>query len=63
MMKFTYQYNEDEPKVEFTLSPEISWMDALQQFEHFLRGAGYLFDGHFDIVYAEGEEPKDETPK
>jgi hypothetical protein len=33
---------------------EVStWVDALAQFKDFLRGTGYSFDGHFDLVEEE----------
>ena len=50
MMKFTYQFNEDHPKVEITLSPETGLPETLEAFESFLRAAGYSFQGIIDIV-------------
>ena len=59
-MKFTYQFDENSPKVEITLSPESTLTDALEAFESFLRAAGYGFDGVVDIVN-ENEESENVT--
>lgn len=59
-MKFIYQFDENSPKVEITLSPESTITDALEGFEAFLRAAGYCFDGVVDIVN-ENEESENVT--
>lgn len=49
-MEFFYQGGRAEPKVVVTLSPHSDLVEAVEQFEGFLRAAGYSFDGHLDFV-------------
>jgi len=53
MMIFEYQFEEHEPKVRVELSPQSALPEVLEQFEAFLRAAGYSFDGYVDIIEAE----------
>lgn len=53
MMKFSYQFEEHAPIVEVTLSSQSDLGEVLEQFENFLRGAGYQFTGNVDIVEPE----------
>ncbi len=55
MMKFFYQFEEHEPTVEVILSSQSELSEVLEQFENFLRGAGYQFNGQLDIVEPEPE--------
>ena len=59
-MRFTYQFDENSPKVEITLSPESTLTEALEGFENFLRAVGYSFDGVVDIL-GETEELENVT--
>lgn len=45
---FIYQYDENSPRISINLPcPTLS--EAIEQFESFLRAAGYSFDGMLDI--------------
>lgn len=57
-MKFTYQYDEAAPLVEFTLPPDVSLAEVIEEFEKFLLASGYYFDGHLD--FTEDEEPNED---
>lgn len=57
-MKFIYQFDENAPKVELTLSPEATLTEVLEQFEGFLFAAGYRYEGTLDFV---NEHVKEET--
>lgn len=50
MMKFFYQFEDRMPKVEITLDSECTLTEAIEEFEKFLKAAGYEFDGVIDIV-------------
>lgn len=50
MIIFTYQFDEKSPKVTVELSPESDLGEVLEQFEAFLKAAGYSFNGQVDIV-------------
>lgn len=54
---FVQKYDGDTVTV--TTSAESSLEDVLGAFERFLRGAGYYFDGHIDIVYDEDTKEED----
>lgn len=53
MMKFEYQFDAEHPKVTIELSPEATLSEAVEQFEAFLKAAGYSFDGKLDFVEEE----------
>lgn len=53
MIQFIYQYDKNSPKVTVELSAESGLGDVLEQFEGFLKAAGYSFTGHIDIVEEE----------
>lgn len=56
MMQFTYQYEKGSPKVVVKVpASDITLTEALEQFEGFLRAAGYSFDGQLDFVNESGE--------
>ena len=48
-IKFSYQYNEHSPKVEITLRPDSTLSEMLEEFDKFLKAAGYEFHGFVDI--------------
>lgn len=53
MITFQYQYDENSAKVTVELPPDSTLGDVLEQFEGFLKAAGYGFDGHLDFVEEE----------
>lgn len=52
-MQFIYQFAEHSPRTEVTLSPESTLTEVVEQFEIFLKAAGYGFDGALDFVQEE----------
>ena len=48
MMRFEYQFDDNNPKIIMELSPESDLDQVCEAFGCFLRGAGYIVDG--DIV-------------
>lgn len=54
---FVQKYDGDTVTV--TTSAESSLENVLSAFERFLKGAGYYFDGHIDIVYDEDTKEED----
>jgi len=50
MIKFEYQYDTNTTKVIFELPPDSSLSDVIEQFELFLKGSGYSFDGRLDLM-------------
>lgn len=61
MMKFTYQYNENAPLIEVTMASDTTLVEAIENFEAFLRASGYVFDGVLDITEEENEKIEEET--
>lgn len=62
---YSNPFNPDE-KIDSTITQEFraeSLNDVLENFEMFLRGSGFYFDGHLDIVEddCEVEEPEEDT--
>lgn len=57
MIQFTYQYDKSSPKVTVRLPSDSGLADVLQQFEGFLKAAGYSFDGQLDFIEEEQKEP------
>jgi hypothetical protein len=51
-MTFTQTYGDFKITMEF--SGDKTWAEALTNFEQFLRGCGYHFDGHFELVEEDG---------
>lgn len=47
---FEYQFDDVSPKVTMTMHPEADLGEVIENFEMFLRGAGYAFDGYLDFV-------------
>lgn len=52
-MKFEYQFDENSPKITVELSAGADLSTILEQFECFLRGAGYVFEGELDFILTE----------
>jgi len=50
MLRFEYQFDENYPKVLVEMSSESNLSDIVQQFEGFLKAAGYSFAGHLDFI-------------
>ena len=50
MMKFSYQCDEDAPKIEMSISPHSSLEEVFEAFEDFLRGAGYVLEGNVTLI-------------
>lgn len=51
MMTFTYQYDKHSPKVVLKIKgPDTTLTEAIEQFELFLKAAGYSFDGQLDFT-------------
>lgn len=51
MPKFTFTGDYDEPFCRSTLQFDAEFIqDVIANFEMFLRGVGYHFDGHLEIV-------------
>lgn len=56
MMQFVYQYDKQSPRVVVRVpGPDTTLTEALEQFEAFLKAAGYSFDGQLDFVNDQGE--------
>lgn len=53
MLKFEYQFDDGSAKVVFEMSPESSLPEVVEQFELFLKAAGYSFDGSLDFIEEE----------
>lgn len=53
MMKFEYQFDENSPKVTVELSAESDLPTVLEQFEGFLKAAGYPVEGTLDFIEEE----------
>lgn len=56
MMKFSYQYTQESPLIEFTLNPESTLDTVVEEFERFLKAAGYVYGGELDIVTSHESE-------
>lgn len=56
MLKFEYQFDENMPKVTLEMSPESDLPEVLEAFQSFLLGAGYVFNGHIEILEEEKGE-------
>lgn len=57
MMRFTYQYDKDSPKVTMTIKgPDTTLAEVIEQFEGFLKAAGYSFDGQLDFTEEQVKE-------
>lgn len=48
MMKFSYQFDENAPKIKMQLDPQASLKDILIEFKRFLLACGYTVKG--DVV-------------
>ena len=64
MPKFTLiaEHEDANGNVESRITSEFRaelWDDALTAFEEFLRGTGYYFDGHFELV--NGDDTNDRS--
>ena len=64
MPKFTLiaEHENANGNVESRITSEFRaelWDDALTAFEEFLRGTGYYFDGHFELVNADDSSGAD----
>lgn len=57
-MKFFYQYDENSPRIEITLSVDSTLDEVVTQFEGFLLAAGYRFNG--SIIFSD-QEPENVT--
>lgn len=57
-MKFEYQYADGTPKITVELHKDVSYLEAIEQFERFLRAIGYPFDGHIGVVQDVEENTK-----
>lgn len=53
MITFIYQYDENSPKVTVELPADSSLPDVLEQFEGFLKAAGYGVEGTLDFIEEE----------
>lgn len=41
MFKFIYQYDEQNPLIEVSISKDSTWSEAIEAFESFLKASGY----------------------
>lgn len=49
MIVFEYQYDTNYPKITIEMHKDADLLELCEQFESFLRTAGYVFDGHVVI--------------
>lgn len=61
-IKYTFTMTDDESnfsgparEVIHSITGEQSWVELLPLFEEWLRGVGYHFDGHLEMVTDKGE--------
>lgn len=57
MIKFEYQFDKRSPKIVTRMSPESTLSEVVEQFELFLKAAGYSFDRKLDFTEEEMREP------
>jgi hypothetical protein len=50
MLHFYCEHAEPYSTVEMTLSEDSALPEVLEAFEDFLRGCGYSFSGHLDLI-------------
>lgn len=54
MIKYSFSMVDDEDgdgvEIVHTLKGERKWSELLPYFEEWLKGAGYIFDGHIEMV-------------
>ena len=54
--KYLFIQEYKDSKITHEFDGQTDLYDVIEQFEHFLRGAGFHFEGHLDIVNEEEEE-------
>jgi len=57
-MKWTHQYDSASPRIEMEVDKDATLPEISAAFEIFLRAAGYVIDGHLEII---DEETKEEV--
>ena len=54
--KYLFIQEYKDSKITHEFDGQTDLYEVIEQFEHFLRGAGFHFEGHLDIVNEEEEE-------
>jgi hypothetical protein len=48
--------------IEHTINGEQTWPELVERFEEFLKGVGYIYDGHLEMVEDEPRSARGESP-
>lgn len=59
MMKFSYQFDEEHPKISMKLDPASDLPTVFTEFKHFLLACGYVFNGDVVIANTDKESQND----